>query len=119
MKLEDLTEREKALLRYFYTVATHPRVSGVGRSFTKISAGVFSCVEEDIVNVLCFALGKTTEWAGGKASILTRGVSKTMLGGVMPEKAAGQIADGLGTLTVDAFSKAGEVIDNWLRKKRK
>ena len=116
MKLDDLTSREKALLAYFYEVGSDPKIATVGWSFSKISTAVLTCVEHDLKNVLRFALGKTAEWAGQKASPIARGVAQTMLGGIASDKAAAKLAEGAGLAVLDLFARLGTAIDQYGKK---
>ena len=116
--IPEMSSRERALLGYFYEVATDPVVKAAGFSVTKLKTAILHCVEHDLVAVLGIVLHRGAEAAGKKGATILTGATSVMLGGVVSEKAAGEIAKGVGLAIEDASGKIGEAINAWLTKQR-
>jgi len=109
-----LTESEMALVAYFYTIATDPRVKAAGYNPIKFGRAVLSRAEDDLVAVTHFVLKTGVE---PKVTQATRNVAETMLGGTVSEKARQELVAGVETLVKDGFRWLGRVVDKD-RKKR-
>lgn len=107
-----LSQREMALVSYFYTIATDPRVVAAGYSPAKFGAAVLDCVKEDLVNVTGFVLGTGVK---PKVKEATKRVAKTVLGGVVSEETSEALQAELG----DKIETGFRLVGDWLQKEFK
>ena len=105
-----MTPREQALAAYFYTISTDPRVRAAGYSPSKFKDALLACVAEDVGAVIAMALRGAAAKTAPVVSQAAKNVATTMLGGVVSEKAQGEIGSGLETLVHDGLKWLGQKV---------
>lgn len=82
MNIAEMTEREKALLVYFYTVSMDRKVKAAGLSPEKLLEAIYACLVEDFPVVVKVAFRGMVRLAGDKVSsaLVEKGVHPALSG---------------------------------------
>ena len=112
--MRPMTNREQALMAYFYAVSTDPKVRAAGWDVVRLKDALLGCIAEDFPAVGRLALGAAATKLEEPTRAATKSVMGTVLGGTVSQKAAEEIAAGVETMVKDWFREFGD----WLAKSR-
>lgn len=78
------SDRESALLRYFYTVSTDPKIKAAGGNIDKFGRAFFACVAEDLHVVSAFVFKGVVDRSKQAASMFSRMAVGAVMDGIPP-----------------------------------